>query len=75
MANFQMIESSGISELREELLNGEIFYSLKEAQVAIEQWRKHYNTVRSHSALRYRPSAPQAFNSFMSPLDNVTPMQ
>jgi putative transposase len=37
-------------KLRDELLNGEIFYSLKEAQVVIEQWRKHYNTIRPHSS-------------------------
>jgi putative transposase len=43
------------SKLRDELLNGEIFYSLKEAQIVIEQWRKHYNTFRPHSALNYRP--------------------
>jgi transposase InsO family protein len=46
-------------KLRDELLNGEIFYSLKEAQVMIERWRHHYNTVRPHSALGYRPPAPQ----------------
>jgi putative transposase len=46
-------------KLRDELLNGEIFYTLKEAEVLIEQWRKHYNTVRPHSALGYRPPAPQ----------------
>jgi putative transposase len=46
--------------LRDECLNGEIFYSLKEAQVVIEQWRVHYNTVRPHSSLGYRPPAPQA---------------
>jgi putative transposase len=45
-------------KLRDECLNGEIFYSLKEAQVVIEMWRKHYNTVRPHSALGYRPPAP-----------------
>ena len=44
---------------RDELLNGEIFYSLKEAQIIIEQWRKHYNTKRPHSALGYRPPAPE----------------
>ncbi len=49
-----------ISKLRDEMLNGEIFYSLKEAQVLIERWRHHYNTVRPHSALGYRPPAPQA---------------
>ena len=47
-------------KLRDECLNGEIFYSLKEAQVVIEQWRVHYNTVRPHSSLGYRPPAPQA---------------
>ena len=40
-------------KLRDELLNGEIFYSLREAQVLIERWRHHYNTVRPHSALGY----------------------
>jgi putative transposase len=47
-------------KFRDELLNGEIFYSLREAQVVIEQWRRHYNTVRPHSALNYRPPAPEA---------------
>jgi transposase InsO family protein len=46
-------------KLRDELLNGESFYSLKEAQVLIEQWRRHYNTIRPHSALGYRPPAPE----------------
>ena len=45
---------------RDELLNGEIFYSLREAQIIIEEWRKHYNTKRPHSALGYRPPAPEA---------------
>ncbi len=44
--------------LRDELLNGEIFYSLAEARVLIEAWRRHYNTVRPHSSLGYRPPAP-----------------
>ena len=48
------------SKLRDELLNGEIFYTLKEAKVLIEGWRVHYNTVRPHSALGYRPPAPEA---------------
>ncbi len=47
-------------KLRDELLNGEIFYSLREAQVIIEAWRRHYNTIRPHSALGYRPPAPEA---------------
>jgi transposase InsO family protein len=45
-------------KLRDECLNGEIFYSLKEAQIIIETWRRHYNAVRPHSALGYRPPAP-----------------
>ena len=47
-------------KLRNELLDGEIFYTLREAQVLIEQWRYHYNRVRPHSALGYRPPAPEA---------------
>ncbi len=50
-------------KLRDELLNREIFYSLKEAKVLIEQWRRHYNEVRPHSSLGYRPPAPQAIVS------------
>lgn len=51
-------------KLRDELLNGEIFYTLKEAQVLIERWRCHYNTVRPHSALGYRPPAPETVQGF-----------
>jgi len=47
------------AKLRNELLNGEIFYTLREAQVLIEQWRQHYNRIRPHSALGYRPPAPE----------------
>ena len=52
--------------LRDELLNGEIFYSLAEAKVLIEAWRRHYNTIRPHSSLGYRPPAPQAVPSPVS---------
>lgn len=45
-------------KLRDELLDGEVFYSLAEAKVVIESWRRHYNTSRPHSALGYRPPAP-----------------
>ena len=45
-------------KLRDECLNGEIFYSLREAQVVIEKWRIHYNTKRPHSSLGYRPPVP-----------------
>ncbi len=47
------------ARFRDELLNGEIFYTLKEAQIIIEEWRKHYNTKRPHSALGYCPPAPE----------------
>ena len=49
------------ARLRDELLNGEIFYSLREAQIIIESWRRHYNTVRPHASLGYRPPAPEVF--------------
>jgi len=62
-------------KLRDELLNGEIFYSLREAQVLIERWRKHYNTVRPHSSLGYRPPAPQTITPFPQPLALGAPMQ
>jgi transposase InsO family protein len=42
-------------KLRQEKLNGEIFYTLREAQVLIEQWRLEYNTLRPHSSLNYPP--------------------
>jgi len=47
-------------KLRDELLNGEIFYTLLEAKVLIERWREHYNRVRPHSSLGYQPPAPEA---------------
>jgi transposase InsO family protein len=47
------------SKLRDELLNGEIFYTLQEAKVVIEGWRRHYNTIRPHSSLGYVPPAPE----------------
>ncbi len=51
------------SKLRDDFLNGEIFYSLKELRVLAERWRVHYNTVRPHSSLGYRPHAPKAWLS------------
>src|SRR3712207_5594816 len=47
------------ARLRDELLDGEIFYSLREAEVVIEGWRRHYNTVRPHASLGYRAPAPE----------------
>ena len=49
------------ARLRDELLDGEIFYSLKEARVVIESWRHHYNPVRPHESLGYKPPAPEVF--------------
>jgi transposase InsO family protein len=46
-------------KLRDEVLNREMFYTLQEAQVIIEGWRKEYNTFRPHSSLGYRPPAPE----------------
>ena len=50
-------------KLRDELLNREIFTSLEEARVLIEQWRQEYNHIRPHSSLGYRPPAPEAIMS------------
>ena len=49
--------------LRDELLNGEIFYSLAETKVLIEAWHRHYNTVWSHISFGYRPPAPATARS------------
>jgi putative transposase len=56
-------------KMRDELLNREIFYTLKEAQVLIARWREEYNHFRPHSSLGYRPPAPQAWllSSIMQP--------
>ena len=45
-------------KVRDELLDREIFYTLAEAKVLVERWRREYNTFRPHSALGYRPPAP-----------------
>src|SRR5262245_49385351 len=49
------------ARLRDELLNGEIFYGLREAQIVIESWRRHYNTIRPHASLGFKPPAPEVF--------------
>lgn len=56
-------------KLRDELLNGEVFYNLKKTQIVIEQWLKHYNTVR------YRPPAPQTMYPFQTPVDKAAQVQ
>ena len=50
-------------KLRDELLNGEIFYTIKEAQVLLGNWRCEYNTIRPHSSLGDKPPAPEAIQS------------
>ena len=55
------IESFNV-KLRDGLLNGEIFMTLLEAKILIENWRREYNEVRPHSALGYRPPAPEAIS-------------
>jgi transposase InsO family protein len=47
-------------KLRDELLNREIFYTLEEAKILIEKWRKEYNQIRPHSSLGYKPPVPEA---------------
>ena len=47
------------ARLCDELLNGEIFYTLREAQVVMESWRRHYNRVRPQTSLGYRSPAPE----------------
>ena len=49
------------ARLRDELLDSEIFYTLQEAKVVIESWRRHYNAVRPHASLGYKPPAPEVF--------------
>lgn len=49
------------ARLRDELLDGEIFYSLREAQIIIESWRRHFNAIRPHESLGYKPPAPEVF--------------
>ena len=49
------------ARLRDELLDGEIFYTLREAQIVIESWRRHFNAIRPHKSLGYKPPAPEVF--------------
>lgn len=62
-------------KLRDELLNSEIFYTLTEAQVLIEGWRREYNHVRPHSALGYRPPAPEAVQFPAESRSTLQPLQ
>jgi transposase InsO family protein len=60
---------------RDELLNGEIFYTLTEARVLIERWRREYNTIRPHSSLGYRPPAPETTLPFLPAFAPLNPAE
>ena len=66
------------ARLRDELLDGEIFYSLREAQVVIESWRRHYNQLRPHASLGYRAPVPEVIVPALAarprPASPVTPV-
>ena len=62
-------------KLKDECLKLEIFYSLKEAQVIIGAWRDHYNRVRPHSSLGYRPPAPMTLEAIAQQLPTSAFMQ
>jgi transposase InsO family protein len=59
-------------KLRDELLNREIFYTLKEVQILTEQWRREYNTIRPHSSLGYRPPAPETVTPTVAEVTGLT---
>ncbi len=61
-------------KFRDELLNGEIFYTLREAKVLVEWWRRHYNAVRPLSSLGYRPPAPETMEPWI-PGFGATPLR
>ncbi len=62
-------------ELQDECLKREIFYSLREAQVVIAAWRDHYNRIRPHSSLGYRPPAPVTLQAIVRQLPTPAAMQ
>lgn len=62
-------------KLRDECFNGEIFCSLKEAQMVVQYWRFHYHTRRPRSSLEYKPPAPLAIMPSVPPLDAMSNMQ
>ena len=58
-----LLASGAAPPVCDEPLNGQIFYTLNEAKIVIEAWRRHYNTVRPHPPLGYRPPAPEVIAS------------
>ena len=63
------------SKLRDELLDGEILYTLREAQTLIEAWRQHHNAIRPHSALGWRPPAPAVRLAGPGPWPSTSPVE
>lgn len=63
------------AELRDECLNQEIFYSLKEAQIVIGLWQTTYNRLRLHSSLGYQPPAPVSYPDLAFRLPMAATMQ
>ena len=59
-------------KMRDELLDREIFYTVKEARYLIEMWRKEYNHLRPHSSLGYRPPAPSTWIAIGEPFERVS---
>ena len=59
-------------KLRDELLNGEIFYSLRDVQILTERWRQEYNTIRPHSSLGYRPPAFYQYLHLLQRIKDLT---
>jgi transposase InsO family protein len=57
--------------MRDEMLDREIFYTVKEAKHLIEMWRWEYNHVRPHSSLGYRPPALSAWIAITEPMEKV----
>jgi len=62
-------------KVRDEPLNGEIFYGIRDVHVIIDQWRINYNTKRSHSTPEYRPPAPRGFCSYRPIIEPSNAMQ
>ena len=61
------------ARLRDELLNGEIFYTLREAQIVIESWRRHYNTIRPHASIGYKPTSTRGVRARIRRVACATP--
>jgi microcystin degradation protein MlrC len=64
-------------DLRDELLNGEIFCTLQDAQIIVESWCRHYNAIRAYASLGHKPPAPEVFivkfSAWPAPLRRLTP--